>query len=209
MSNRRTIYTGDDARLAVVAAEGRPATLSGYALVWDVLSTDRGGYVVRLRPGSATFATPTLALWHHEFRDVLGSTANGTLRLMPDNYGVRVEIDLPHTNAGRDVAELVRRGDVSGMSFAMVDDPKSTTTTENGQKVVNAEAFVVDEVSVVANPAFLQAHVGVKDEQPTPAVPLVPAVPLYAERTKQSLWLQRQRLELYRLPRAEFPRAAG
>src|SRR4051812_15470765 len=79
------------------------ATLEGYALKWNVLSSDRGGYKVKLLPGSANFATPTLALWHHDFAAPIGNTANGTLRLYPDSEGIRIECDLPDTTTGRDV----------------------------------------------------------------------------------------------------------
>ncbi len=192
---RRLFYSQADARLAATAPiEGRPTTISGYALVWNVLSSDRGGYKVRLRPGSARFANPTHALFHHDFRDVLGNTANGTLRLQPDDYGVRAEIDLPPTSVGRDVAELVRRGDIRGMSFAMVDDPVSDRVTEGGQTIVEAKSFLVDEVTVTAVPAFEEAMVGMKPEPAAPS-PVV-AVPGYARRIAQCNQLERLRFDL-------------
>lgn len=98
-----------DSRFALKPADGKPGTLSGYAIVWNALSTDRGGYVVRLRPGSARPAATTFALYNHEYADPLGRLENGTLRIFNDDTGVRVEIDLPDTQAGRDVATLVPR----------------------------------------------------------------------------------------------------
>lgn len=191
MQTRRLFYTNADARLAVAPAlDGRPTTLTGYALVWNTLSSDRGGYKVRLRKDSARFAVPTHALFHHDFSAVLGSTGNGTLRLSPDDYGVRAEIDVPDTTLGRDVAELVRRGDVRGMSFAMVDDPVATTVTEGGTKIVDATSFLVDEVTITAVPAFDEATVGVKPAAP-PAAPIV--APSYANRIRH-----RNRLQLFR-----------
>src|SRR5688572_29721693 len=113
MSSERTIYTGaDDARLTF--ADAAPdaehvGTVKGYAIVWNVPSSDRGGYRVRLRPGSAKFTANVHALFHHEFRDVLGDTTSGTLRILPaDAYGIAIEVDLPRTQLGRDVWELVK-----------------------------------------------------------------------------------------------------
>ena len=48
---------------------------------------------------------------------LLATRKAGTLRLSEDSRGLLVDADLPNTTAGRDVAELVRRGDISSMSF--------------------------------------------------------------------------------------------
>lgn len=212
----RARFASPDARLGVVRADGRPPRLAGYPLVWGDLSSDRGGYVVRLVKGSATFAARTLALYHHEFRDVLGNTQAGTLRVAPDEYGVRVEIDLPDTQCGRDVAVLVDRGDVRGMSFSMVTTPwvvapsgrpgqapsitvdgvGATVSVEAGQKVVNARAYVVDEVTVTAVPAFTGTSVYLLPaEEPAPA-----ATPYATGYAAADARLRRLQLSLLRLP---------
>lgn len=173
--------------------------LSGYAIVWNTLSVDRGGYKVRLLPNSARFTPQVHGLWHHEFRDVLGDLETGTLRIFPDPYGVKVEIDLPNTNAGRDVAELVSTRRVKGMSFAMVDDPKFTTTREDGVEIHDVTDFLCDEVTITAIPAFVLATIGVGSVDSTPRPQIG-----YAARTAQSLQFQRLRFDspLLRLPEA-------
>jgi HK97 family phage prohead protease len=171
--NNRIVYTSaEDARIQFAAAvEGEPnkiATLSGYAIVWNVPSSDRGGYKVRLAPGSATFTSNVHALYHHEFRDVLGDTASQTLRILPaDDYGVPVEIDLPNTGLGRDLLELVRTSRVRGMSFAMTDAPTAVENVEGDQTYLDVSAFVCDEVTVTPIPAFTETTIAVKpDPQP-------------------------------------------
>ena len=42
-------------------------TLVGMPVLWNVTSSDRGGYVVRLAPGSAIFAADCFCLWSHDF----------------------------------------------------------------------------------------------------------------------------------------------
>lgn len=173
--------------------------LTGYALVWNTLSSDRGGYRVRLAPGSAVFADPCLALYEHDFRAVLGNTANGTLRVKPDDVGVYVEIDLPDTTSAADVAELVEDGYVGGMSFSMANGfEESTIISEGGLEIVNATKFTVDEVTVCVQPAFIDAEVklagGADDDDAEQDPP--------TERLNQSARWQRNRLHLYRL-RAE------
>ncbi|NCZ81898.1 MAG: glycerophosphodiester phosphodiesterase [Betaproteobacteria bacterium] len=50
---------------------------------------------------------------NHDTTQVLASKRAGTLRLSEDSYGLRVEADLPLTTAGRDMAYLIKRGDIS------------------------------------------------------------------------------------------------
>ncbi|UPU01079.1 HK97 family phage prohead protease [Bradyrhizobium barranii subsp. apii] len=58
-----------------------------------------------------------LALMDHSRDKVLARTKSGTLRLSSDNRGLKFEIDVPDTSAGRDVLALAARGDLGGMSF--------------------------------------------------------------------------------------------
>lgn len=135
------------------------ATLEGYPIVWNAVSDDRGGYKVRCLPNSAKFTAPTHAFWHHNPAQVLGNTANGTLRIMPDATGVKVQIDLPDTSDGNDANTLVSQQYVTGMSFAMVDAPDGSMSTENGVQILNVTSFTCDEVTVTAIPAFDQTDI--------------------------------------------------
>lgn len=186
---RRRLFT-DDARFAATRPEGRPRVLAGYPILWGAVSTDRGGYVVRLLKTSARFADPTFALYHHDFRDVLADTGSGTLTITPDDTGVRVELECPDTQAGRDAFELVRTKRIRGMSFAMTGTPRGYETTEGGRTVLNAEDYEVDEVSVVSIPAFKATSIGLRADPPAG----------YATRRDQARSLERLRLGVLRLP---------
>jgi phage head maturation protease len=112
----RTTFTTVNARIKVKRqkfADGtEKTTLQGYPIVWNTLSSDRGGYKVRLAPNSAIFSTPTMALWHHQFDKPIGGTVNETLRILAaDDIGVPVEIDLDlDTTAGSDALAYVSSG---------------------------------------------------------------------------------------------------
>ena len=214
----REIFTAADTKLAIkpmfaegVTATTSPAdepgewkcTLTGYPLVWGVLSSDRGGYVVRLMPNSARFTARVMAFWDHNSRDTVGNTNAGTLRLTPDDYGVRCEIDLPDTTAGRDLACLVGRRDITGMSFGMTDTPEGVRVVENGQTILNATGYTVDEVTITALPAFDQTSINIKTEQ---------AAAYAAVRRQQALKYQRLQFQglqsqAYRLPGKTTPHA--
>jgi hypothetical protein len=53
----------------------------------------------------------------HESANLLGRFSTGTLQVSADDHGLHYEIDLPDTTLGTDVAELLRRGDISGSSL--------------------------------------------------------------------------------------------
>lgn len=214
------LFSTIDARFAVTPpAENRPATLTGYAMVWNALSTDRGGYRVRLQPGSATFAKVVHAYYHHRSEDIIGTTENQTLRIELDDVGAKVTIALPDTTIGRDTYVNVRDKYVRGMSFAMVAMPwatsftpdgglkvvpiagASTVTVESGETIVNVVGgFVVDEVTITPFPSFVETTVDV-----APAT-LPTAAATYSDRTRQANQLERLRFQSLRLTGRGLPR---
>ena len=137
------------------ASDGK-TTVAGYAAVFGEVA-DIGGYfheVIARGAFTNTLRTADVrAYFDHDRGRVLGRSSVGTLRLAEDTRGLRVEIDLPDTSDGRDVAALIERGDVSGMSFGFsvlrqewdetVDPPKRTILE-----------VALSEVSVVSEPAY-------------------------------------------------------
>lgn len=76
------------------------------------------------------------ALFNHDSNFVLGRTSAGTARMFTDKIGLRYEIDLPDTQAGRDIAVSIDRGDITGSSFAFVPASSGVEwTTEDGRDV--------------------------------------------------------------------------
>jgi len=78
-----------------------------------------GGFRERIAPGafSKALAGDVLALLDHDPGKVLGRTRSGSLRLTEDAKGLAFSLDLPDTQAGRDVLALAERKDLGGMSF--------------------------------------------------------------------------------------------
>jgi HK97 family phage prohead protease len=93
------------------------------------------------------------ALFNHEASQILGRTAAGTLRLSVDATGLRYEVDLPTSPPGQVVAEAVRRGDVTGSSFAFI--PTREDWTEQGELViVTVRDLDLFDVGPVTYPAY-------------------------------------------------------
>lgn len=104
-----------------VRAKGR--RLEGYAALFGA-EARMGAVTETIRRGAfaATLASrrDVLALADHDPARVLARTRSGTLRLAEDGRGLAFDLDLPDTQAGRDVLALAERGDLGGMSFGFV-----------------------------------------------------------------------------------------
>lgn len=118
-------------------------------------------YVERIMPGAFDdcLKDDVRCLFNHEPSAILGRTASGTLRLAAAADGLRYECDLGDTAIARDVAEHVRRGDVSGSSFAFdVGEQTWTEQRAEDKTVVNIrEVRRVSrlwDVSPVTYPAY-------------------------------------------------------
>jgi HK97 family phage prohead protease len=110
--------------------------------------------------------------------DVLGryrNTGKDTLKLELTERNVQSSCDLPKTNAANDTLELIKRGDISGMSFAFIDDWEDTENgvsyertneVEDGKEVwIRHVKRIVElfDVSIVTHPAYEQTSVGTRE----------------------------------------------
>lgn len=139
--------------------------LSGYAAVFDSLSVDLGGFRETIAPGAFARSLREghqFAVHYHDFADLLGSTRSGTLKLSEDTRGLYFELEVPDTSLGRDVHELVRRGDLAHMSFLFgVNGSAGESWRELPNGMLERTLLDVDlfEVSTVAKPAYHATNV--------------------------------------------------
>jgi uncharacterized protein len=161
-------------------AEGEGNTIRGYAAVFNSKSEDLGFREI-IMPGAFDRALAEThdvrALWNHNSDLVLGRTKSGTLRLSVDARGLKIEADMPDTQAGRDALTLIKRGDVSEMSFAFRVPAGGDAWTEEGRTMVRRVTDVdLLDVSPVAYPAYTKTKVSArclelaKGAQPPPVL---------------------------------------
>ena len=94
--------------------------------------------------------TDVYLLKGHNYDYVLGHT-RANLRLEVDDVGLFYECELPNTRDARDVFNLVESNIVDGNSFGFFTDDEVV----DGVRVVRN--LILDEISVVPRPAYLNA----------------------------------------------------
>jgi HK97 family phage prohead protease len=139
-----------------VRASDAGKTAKGYAALFNTRA-DIGGYFTEsIAPGAfaETIKNSDIrALIDHDSGRVIGRSTAGTLRLKEDGTGLAVEVDLPDTTDGRDLAVQLERGDISGMSFGfrVTHDEWDESGDVPARTIHKVELF---EVSAVAFPAY-------------------------------------------------------
>jgi HK97 family phage prohead protease len=104
------------------AGSGSVGTIVGYAAKFNELSLDLGGFREKIAPGafkaSLARGDDVRAFIDHNPERIIGRRSANTLRISEDDKGLWVEIDLPETQAARDILASIARRDVSGQSFS-------------------------------------------------------------------------------------------
>ncbi len=93
------------------------------------------------------------ALFNHDSNHLLGRASAGTLRLSADERGLKYDITLPDTQAGRDVATSIERGDLTGSSFAFQAEKVRWEDGEN-RSIRVIESVRLYDVGPVTYPAY-------------------------------------------------------
>lgn len=146
------------------AEDGDGMTFGGYAWRYGQPSLPLP-FTERIAPGAFTRTLKSKndirAYVNHDDTLLLGSTRAKTLTIEDREDGGWVEIRLPNTTAGNDVRELVKRGDIQGMSFGFSTVRDSWSADGNDRTL---EEVRLHEVSVVTGvPAYPQTTASVRN----------------------------------------------
>lgn len=173
MIEKRTSLQGRpvEARAGVEGQKG-PGTIRGYGAVFneeaDLFGDGTFLEVIRAGAFEESLSDPELNAYgkiqHEGGLSVVGRTRNGTMRVEEDEVGLLYEIDLPDTQAGRDIFTLVERQDIDGSSFAfqLRGDP------EEAQRIARPSPGILlrellnltlHDTGPVANPAYARTTV--------------------------------------------------
>ena len=140
-----------------IRQEGDGMTFRGYAAVFNS-DSEPLPFIERIMPGAfdkTLKSRNNVKMYlNHDSTLVLGSTRAKTLRLSVDGKGLLADADLPNTSYARDLAELMKRGDVDSMSFGFSVPRNGDSWSEDGMRRELREVRL-HEVSVVTGfPAY-------------------------------------------------------
>lgn len=186
-------YQNPQHEMRVEEADGKPR-LVGYAVRWNSLSKDIGGFYERILPGAfdAAFANgaDVRMLFDHDKSKLLGRTTANTLRIGKDESGLYYSVDLPDTTYARDMVALVKRGDIAGNSFGF-KVKADRLVRDNGLWVREVITGELKELTITSIPAYadttLQLRVDPSLAGRIPADPLPATVARNAARRRLTM----------------------
>jgi HK97 family phage prohead protease len=172
MDIERRSITSELADIGIETRDGGLSGLKGYAAIYHdgspgteyrtgrvIERVMRGAFSKSLDAGNDVFA-----LFNHDPNLVLGRRSSKTLRLFNDDKGLRYSIDVPNTSVGRDLLELVSRGDIRGSSFSFTVSgvEGESWRSEDDMMIRELRSVTLHDVSAVLNPAYPDASVDLR-----------------------------------------------
>ena len=141
--------------------------ISGIAAVYETLSNNLGGFREVISKGAfdevlATNPSVIACIDHsRKTNDILGTTDSGTLELRSTDKGLEFTLDVAKTTVGKDIIELIKRGDVTKMSFAFVAGAGNDTWTNYGTETIRTinNFEELNDISIVYKPAYEETTV--------------------------------------------------
>lgn len=139
--------------------EGYAAVFNQKTLLWESPYSGTKYYEV-IDPAAVDSNTDMsdviLRYNHSDAALILARTSNDTLKVSVDEHGVKIEADIAPTTAGRDIYQLIKRGDINKMSFAFGVDKdvwESDTVEKEETRTIKHISMLVD-ASPVDFPAY-------------------------------------------------------
>lgn len=169
-------------------AAGRGAgaiPFEGHAIVYDswteVYDFWFGAFMERIQRGAAAVSMAeddVRLLMNHDPNYVLARRRGedtDTLRLFDDATGLVAQAEMAPTSYARDLAVVMERGDVSGMSFAFEVLAEEWSDRPDGMWMRTITELRLYDVSIVTYPAYAETDAGLRSLLQRAQAGLIPA----------------------------------
>ena len=139
--------------------------IAGYAIKFNTPSTAMAPFIEYVAPTALDNVdlSDVLALYNHDYANVLGRVDAGTLKLSIDNVGLHFVLDMPDTTVGHDVYNNIKAGNLKGMSFGFVVADGGDSWRQGASKPIRTinQLQTLGEISVVSKPAYDDTSINV------------------------------------------------
>jgi len=148
------------------AASDGTTHIGGYALKWNTMSRNLGGFVETIAPDACnkTIADggEVFCRWDHDSARMLGTRSAGTLTLVTDGIGLDYDCSLSQATYARDCAIAAERGDLRFSSFAFRAIEDEWGFTPDGFPLRTLVQFQLIDVAPVFDPAYFDTSSGLR-----------------------------------------------
>lgn len=150
-------------------ADNDSRLISGYAIVFNSMSNDLGGFREIISPTAVTeelIANSDVVFnYAHNDNNILARSnkGEGTLELSVDERGLYFAFEMPKTALGDQILESIKRGDISKCSFCFsLDNDECETWTRDADnniiRTINSISGLYD-CAIVVHPAYDETEV--------------------------------------------------
>ena len=168
MTKKTEINFGINSKLEIRDANkkaGFIGQIAGYAIVFNKPSVPNAPFIEYIAPTALNNVdlSDVLALYNHDYANVLGRVDAGTLKLSIDNVGLHFVLDMPDTTVGHDVYNNIKAGNLKGMSFGFSVADGGDSWKQGASKPIRTinQLQTLGEISVVSKPAYDDTSINV------------------------------------------------
>ena len=158
MAELRAIEPAGDANEMIV--EGRAIVYERSTVLFEVDGVKYYEVIARGALDGTDLRDVPFKYNHSDNVMVMARTRNKTLELIPDDEGLLVRAKLAPTTAGRDLYELIRRGDVDKMSFAFTVEKDEYDRDSRIRRILRFKR--IWDVSAVDTPAYQDTYISAR-----------------------------------------------
>lgn len=185
MAEIRAVEPGGDEHEMIV--EGRAIVYESPTVLFEIDGVRYHEVIARGALDGADLKDVPFKYNHSDNVMVMARTRNKTLELIPDEQGLLVRAKLANTTAGRDLYELIRRGDVDKMSFAFTVEKDEYDRDTRTRRILRFRR--IWDVSAVDTPAYQDTYISARSYFMAQAEAERRAAEA-ARRQRRALWLK-------------------
>ena len=156
--------------LSEIETRDEELEIAGYAIVFGEPSVTLGGAngfkeIIERSALDGVNLEDTHLYYQHNSDQILANTKSGTMSLNVTDKGLYFRAQMADTQLGKDTYKLIKRGDLSAMSFGFNVTKDSWNVMTNPEVRTVTQIGELKEISIVSRPAYEQSSVNTRSAE--------------------------------------------